>query len=97
HTRAQKAIEGLRRPMHDGFILIKRGIEEDWDARQRCKRCQELPVARVDLTVYRLQPPRAVYMRHCRDHGTFVRPYRVDLDHERIGHSPNEVIMECLL
>src|SRR4030095_12402170 len=41
HARAQEAIEGLSRPVHDGLILVKRGIEEYRDARQRCKCCEE--------------------------------------------------------
>src|SRR5215813_1592169 len=97
HAGPQEAIEGFSWPVHDGFILVERGVEEYWDARQRCKRLEELPVAGIGLPVHSLQPSRAVHMCHCRNHGTFIRPYRVHLDHEWIRHGSDKVVMDCLL
>ena len=97
HARAQEAVEGLSRPVHDGLILVERGIEEYWDARQLRKRFEELPVVEVCLALYGLEPARAINVCDGRGHNVFLGLHRVDLDHERIGHCPHKIVWQGFL
>ena len=58
------------------------------------KRADQRPVARIALAADRLQPARAIDVRDRRDDVALLGAHRIDLDHERIVHGADEVLVD---
>src|SRR5262245_14174064 len=74
HLRPEKAFERLLRAADDGLILVEGGVKQSWHAGQYAETVDEPPIERVGAMMYRLQPARAVDMRHRRNMRALVVP-----------------------
>src|SRR5262249_23845568 len=60
------------------------------------KRLEEAPIEGIGGVAHGLEPPGAVYVGHCRDHGPFLRPHGVYLNHEGVRDRSNKVLLKGL-
>ena len=96
HLRAQKALDGLLRPAHNGLILVERRVEQHRYARHTLEFPDELPVKWIGVRAHGLETACSVDVRHGRNHGPFARENVTHLEHEGIWIRLAEIVTHRL-